>query len=79
LALFANYSVYDLYVFYAITFWLQVVGYGLVFLTWKLPKLQKNTLLKLAFFFVQVNIAIAHATINFLMGRRMVTWTPSKR
>jgi glycosyltransferase involved in cell wall biosynthesis len=79
LALFANLSIYDLHGFYAITFWLQIIGYVAVALTWKLPSLQKHTLLKLAFFFVQVNIAIAHSTINFFMGRRMVTWTPSKR
>lgn len=79
LVLFANYSVYSVHGFYAISFWLQILGYSLVFLTWKLPSLQKHTLLKLGFFFVQVNIAIAHSTINFLMGRRMVTWTPSKR
>lgn len=79
LALLANFSVYSVHDFYAVSFWLQILGYSLVFLTWKIPSLQKQTLLKLGFFFVQVNIAIAHSTINFLMGRRMVTWTPSKR
>jgi hypothetical protein len=79
LALLTNYMMYDVHVFYTVSFWLQALGYILVLLTWKLPTLQKVTVLKLGFFFVQVNIAIAHATINFLMGRRMVTWTPSKR
>ncbi|MBT1450664.1 glycosyltransferase [Glaciecola sp. XM2] len=79
LALLSNLSIYSENGFYALTFYLQAIGYILVLLTWKLPSLQKNTLLKLGFFFVQVNLAIAHSTVNFLMGRRMVTWTPSKR
>jgi glycosyltransferase involved in cell wall biosynthesis len=79
LALFANFILYSENAFYVLSFWLQIIGYFIVSLTWKIPRLQKVTLAKLAFFFVQVNIAIAHSTIYFLMGKRMVTWTPSQR
>lgn len=78
-ALVSNFLIYDEHIFYTISLWLQVLGYLIVFLTWKLPRLQTLTLAKLVFFFVQVNIAIAHSTIYFLRGKRMVTWTPSQR
>ena len=35
--------------------------------------------LKIPAFFMQVNIASAHALIDYLRGTRAVTWTPSKR
>lgn len=79
LALFSNFFLYTSHTFYAVSFWLQIVGYFVVYLTWKMPRLQTITLAKLVFFFVQVNIAIAHSTIYFLRGKRMVTWTPSQR
>jgi len=41
--------------------------------------LRKNTLIKIIFFFVQTNIALAQATLQFLMGKRMTVWAPSKR
>lgn len=78
-AIVSNFLIYNEHIFYTISLWLQVLGYLIVFLTWKLPRLQTLTLAKLVFFFVQVNIAIAHSTIYFLRGKRMVTWTPSQR
>ncbi len=38
-----------------------------------------NVALKIPAFFMQVNVASAHAVIDYLLGRRMVTWSPSKR
>ena len=35
--------------------------------------------LKIPAFFMLVNIASAHALIDYLRGIRAVTWTPSKR
>lgn len=34
---------------------------------------------KIPFFFMQVNIAIAHAGLLFLVGKRITMWEPSKR
>jgi len=31
------------------------------------------------YFFIQVNLAIADATVSFLSGKRMTVWTPSQR
>lgn len=44
-----------------------------------MPSLRDRTLLKIPFFFVQANAAVAHAGVSFLSGRRMTVWTPSKR
>lgn len=38
-----------------------------------------NALVRIVFFFVQTNLALAHAALLFLLGRRMTVWTPSKR
>ena len=38
-----------------------------------------NIALKIPAFFMQVNIASAHAVIDYFRGQRMVTWSPSKR
>ena len=48
-----------------------VVGQG--------PNAGNHTLVKIPYFFVQVNLAVAHATVSFLSGRRMTVWTPSQR
>lgn len=58
---------------------LQVLFYGCVLIGHFVPDLRAKTVIKIPYFFVQVNLAIAHATLNFLAGRRMTVWTPSKR
>ena len=57
----------------------QLAFYGAVLLAYFKPTLQTNRYIKVPFFFIQVNLAIAHATIRFLTGTRMTVWTPSKR
>lgn len=57
----------------------QVVVYGLAFAGWKIPAARENILIKLIFFFVQVNLSIADACVQFARGKRMTVWTPSKR
>lgn len=42
-------------------------------------RLRRHTLVKVPYFFMQVNIAIAHACIAFLRGQRITVWQPSKR
>ena len=43
------------------------------------PKLRNIPWVKIPYFFVQVNLAIAVATLKFLSGKRMTTWSPSQR
>jgi len=57
----------------------QLVFYGLVFLGYFSSFQRERTLVKIPYFFVQVNVAIAHATLRFLRGERMTIWSPSKR
>jgi len=64
---------------YALALLLQLAFYGCVLAGHVSPELRKHTLVKIPYFFVQVNLAVAHATVSFLAGRRMTVWTPSKR
>lgn len=64
---------------YGVPLFGQLVFYGAVLLAYLKPALQDNKYLKIPYFFIQVNLAIAHATIRFLTGTRMTVWTPSKR
>ncbi|KEF32226.1 Glycosyl transferase, group 2 family protein [Marinobacter nitratireducens] len=64
---------------YSLALFGQLIFYLCVFLAYARPSLRDNKFLKIPFFFIQVNLAIAHATIRFLSGTRMTVWTPSKR
>ena len=57
----------------------QLVFYALALAGWISDKLQENTVIRIVYFFVQSNIAIAHATIQFFTGKRVLVWVPSKR
>lgn len=57
----------------------QIIFYGIVGIGYLKPALQSRSLVKIPLFFVQVNIAIAHATLKFFSGMRMTVWTPSQR
>lgn len=43
------------------------------------PGLRKFSLARIGVYFVEVNVAILHATLLTLAGRTMLTWEPSKR
>jgi glycosyltransferase involved in cell wall biosynthesis len=64
---------------YTIALLAQIVFYGLAIAGWLSNSLRKNTLIKIIFFFVQTNLSLAHATVSFLLGKRMTVWTPSRR
>ncbi len=66
-------------VLYSLALYVQLVFYALALAGWLITGLRSNTAVKIVFFFVQTNIALAQATLLFLMGRRMTVWTPSKR
>lgn len=57
----------------------QLVFYGLAVTGWLSADLRKNTVVKIIYFFVQTNLALAQATVSFVLGKRMTVWTPSKR
>ena len=64
---------------YRAAFALQLIFYATALAGWLYPGVRSNTLARIVFFFVQTNLAIAHAELSFLMGKRMTVWTPSQR
>lgn len=64
---------------YSLVLWVQLVFYALVAAGHFRPRLREKVWVKLPYFFVQVNLALADATLQFLRGRRMTVWTPSRR
>lgn len=57
----------------------QLVGYGIALLGWGSRAARGHGLVRLAFYFCQVNFAMADALLRFIKGERIVTWDPSKR
>lgn len=57
----------------------QGLLYGLFAAGTLSARLRRLALVRVPFFFVQVNLAIAHATLAYGAGRRMATWQPSAR
>ena len=64
---------------YGLALVLQLAFYGVVLAAHFSPGLRAKGYIRIPYFFVQVNYAIAHATLKFLGGRRMTVWSPSQR
>ena len=64
---------------YTLALVVQLAFYLLAIAGWVSKKLRENVVIKIVFFFVQTNVALAQATISFLLGKRMTVWAPSKR
>ncbi len=66
-------------IIYTVALVAQALFYLLALLGWISTAMRENTLVRLVFFFVQTNLALAQATAAFLLGKRMTVWAPSKR
>jgi glycosyltransferase involved in cell wall biosynthesis len=64
---------------YSLALLVQLAFYGTALLAHFLPHLREISLIKIIYFFVQVNVALLDASIKFLAGERMTTWKPSAR
>jgi hypothetical protein len=64
---------------YQAAFVAQLLFYGIALLGWLSVRARGNPVVKIIFFFVQTNLALAKAVWSFLMGNRMTVWTPSRR
>jgi cellulose synthase/poly-beta-1,6-N-acetylglucosamine synthase-like glycosyltransferase len=64
---------------YAFVLAAQCLVYGVVLAAHFAPHLRQFTLVRLAYFFVEVNLALGRAGFDFLRGHRIVTWDPSTR
>lgn len=58
---------------------LQLVFYGMAVAGWLSHALREKGIVKIVFFFVQTNLALAQAMLAWLGGKRMTVWTPSQR
>ena len=79
LSIAANIAIYDIHWVYRASLIIQILFYGLAAAGFLSKPLRNVSAVKLAFFFVQANMAIVHATVVFLFGKRMTTWEPSRR
>ncbi|MGH8628367.1 MAG: glycosyltransferase family 2 protein [Gammaproteobacteria bacterium] len=66
-------------VLYATVLALQVAAYGAAVAGWLIPWARDIALLRVSYFFMQVNVAMAHAVVAFLVGKRITMWNPSAR
>lgn len=60
-------------------FTVQLAGYSLAALGWRFPSARELSLIRFAYYFCQVNTAMASAFTAFVRGQRIVTWEPSQR
>ena len=65
--------------FYQLALLGQIVFYLIALFGHLSEKLRSNGLVKLIYFFVQVNIALMDSAIKYFSGARMTTWKPSAR
>jgi len=64
---------------YALCLLGQMVLYGVAIAASLVEKARTHPLVRIIYFFVQVNVAVAEASCRFLSGQRMTSWQPSAR
>lgn len=69
----------DAHWIYRVALYMQLFCYLMALLGWQYSTKLQSNVLKIPYFFVQVNLAIAHAWILYMRGERMATWEPTKR
>lgn len=57
----------------------QLAFYTIAFLGWFSVQAREHAMVRIIYFFVQTNLALAQAMLSFLTGKRMTVWTPSSR
>jgi len=57
----------------------QIIFYALALAGWVSTTMRENTTIRMVFFFVQTNLALAQAALSFFSGKRVTVWTPSRR
>jgi glycosyltransferase involved in cell wall biosynthesis len=64
---------------YAALFAVQCAGYATVAAAHLVPGLRRFGPVRVAYYFVQANVALAHAGVRFIAGERVTFWEPSVR
>lgn len=75
----ASVALYQVGTLYRLAFWAQVVGYVVVVLAHIAERAREISIVRIAYYFVQANLALAHAGVMFARGKRIVVWDPSVR
>jgi glycosyltransferase involved in cell wall biosynthesis len=70
---------YDLAPVYRVATWLQFAGYAVVVIAHFASAAKSNAIVRMAYYFIQANVALAHAGVLFVRGKRVVVWDPSVR
>jgi cellulose synthase/poly-beta-1,6-N-acetylglucosamine synthase-like glycosyltransferase len=65
--------------FYMLTFVAQLAFYSLAFAAHVNERVKQHGAVRIVYFFLQANVAIADACWRFLSGERRTTWQPSAR
>jgi glycosyltransferase involved in cell wall biosynthesis len=64
---------------YALALWMQVAGYVAVLAAHFVPALRRIGPLRIAYYFVQANVALGEAGARYAAGQRITVWEPSVR
>jgi hypothetical protein len=64
---------------YRMALLLQLVFYAIALAGWRSVALRDNVFVRIIFFFVQTNLALAQATLSYVSGTRVTVWTPTQR
>ena len=64
---------------YRVALWLQNAAYLAVICAHLVPRLRAFAPLRIGYYFVQVNVALASAAVQLAAGKRIVVWNPSAR
>ena len=75
----ASWWLRDLGYFYRLMLGVQIAGYLLIVAAHLVPKMRSFALVRLAYYFVQANVALASAGVQLLAGKRVVVWNPTTR
>ena len=64
---------------YVLALLAQIAFYGIAIVAHCNASMREHGVVRIIYFFVQSNIAIADACVQYLRGKRMTTWQPSAR
>ncbi|NKB37598.1 MAG: glycosyltransferase [Gammaproteobacteria bacterium] len=65
--------------FYVLSLIIQICFYVIAICGFLSESSRNRIIVRLPYYFMQANIAIAHATVTFIFGKRVTVWTPSIR
>jgi cellulose synthase/poly-beta-1,6-N-acetylglucosamine synthase-like glycosyltransferase len=66
-------------IIYSLALYAQVVFYAIAAAGLLSTRMRNFSPVRVVFFFVQTNLALAHAAVSYFSGKRMTVWTPSRR